>query len=246
MRKIDIPKNKLKKLYQKRGLSANKIADIFKCSDTPVYRLLKEYGIKTTQRWQKINRENLSYKQRQIVLGSLMGDACIPKLYSGEIHYRIHFAHKFGHKAYLAWKNRVLYPFSLRIGIKKEKTSKHGFQFRTIGHPIFKKLRNSFYPNGRKTVPNEIMEINSLGLATWFMDDGAYHNYILRLSTDSFNKEGINRITNYFGEKWNMFPKIGISMPSKTFHLKFLAKDRNRFFKIIKPHIVPCMSYKLS
>ena len=135
----------------------------------------------------------LSRKQEQILVGTLLGDAHLEK---NGTNVRLRIDHKESQKDYLKWKqsefknlpcgeSRLVSGFDRRNG----KTYRH-WHFSTYSLKIFNSYRRIFYKDKIKIVPRNIMKLmySPLSLAVWFMDDGHKRTdcNALRLSTDSF------------------------------------------------------------
>ena len=130
--------------------------------------------------------------QKQIILGSLLGDAGInkDKRYEG---YEFAERHSIRQIDYLKWKNQYL-NFNFKT------YEKHNLCTIRKSNKIFKEYKKLFYKGFTKVITKEILnKVNSLGLAVWYLDDGDYvykSNYI-RLATHNFKLEG-----NEIIKKW--------------------------------------------
>lgn len=94
--------------------------------------------------------------------------------------------------------------------------------------------------------------IDSLALATWFMDDGSYYynstnrGSRMKIATCSFTDDEQNLMINYFQNKWELNPKINYDNKNYKYPvLYFNADDARRMVEIIRPHVIPSMEYKL-
>jgi transposase len=176
-------------------------AERFNVCLTTVWKWARKLGInRKTNRYKDLDCE-LTQKQEEILVGSLLGDGSLSKV---ELPARLS-AYKEGHSVqqenYLLWKYEQLKPFSCRFKKEIRKTTIKGFDhdankaiysdipheffvMNTIFHPIFVNLENKWYlrdkdgkyifdDNGRriKIVPKDI-NLTPLALAVWFFDDG--------------------------------------------------------------------------
>ena len=142
----------------------------------------------------------LNKKQREIIIGSLLGDGSLTKVY-GNGNSAFRDAHCPAQLNYLKWKHLTLEPFSLPLKVEKRATIK-GFNkstnspimdkntksdvwvMRTLSSPEIKELEKQwylrdearnykFYKNRRiKIVPEDIV-LTPLSLTVWFLDDGS-------------------------------------------------------------------------
>ncbi len=129
--------------------------------------------------------------QRQVIIGSLLGDGYIPKKQSS-----LHICH--GHKQLLYMqhkkqllgrlvKSRIKYHHYTNRG--KEATN---IYLSTTPHQFIKEQKTEFYPGGIKCIPeNSVKMLQPLGLAIWYCDDGAVMRNKARLCTNCFTKTEI-------------------------------------------------------
>lgn len=86
---------------------------------------------------------------------------------------------------------KVSYPFCYGNSIISGRLIKDNGRIVVESHvnQALNKYRDVWYPNGKKIVPSMVYDLNPLGLAVWFMDDGSYHkgtsNYYF--ATDGFS-----------------------------------------------------------
>lgn len=155
--------------------------------------------------------------KEQILLGTLLGDAYIPKLSGRATTYKISWEHCLEQEQYALWKaensldNYSIYKRS-RLDIRTNNTYHSITCYSTKDN--YQNYRELFYQD-EKQVSQEILDrLEPLGIAVWFMDDGNmyYNSNIchLTLSVNGFNEESIDRIINYFQTKYNInFKKTG-------------------------------------
>jgi len=194
----------------------------------------------------------LTKKAREMLFGSLFGDAGIYKSTDSR-HYHLMICHSPKQREYMEWKESFLSPISSGI---KQATHYHRIRkkeyttltLRTRNLSYFTMLRKKFYPEGKKRVSRKLLNtLTSLGLATWFMDDGTTgvnnRKYPqLFLCTCSFSQKDNEIIQRYFQEELDIRVLIhGGKYPC----LYFNKPNSIKFIKIIKKHIIPSMSYKL-
>ena len=119
---------------------------------------------------------SLSPVQRQIVLGSVLGDGWFgTKLsQSGElVGVNVNFAHKEEHEEYLNWKAKILKPYICSIYGDNIITA----EMRKIDEPWMFHLyeeskRGISHKRDYNLSPTLLRNIGPLGLAVWYMDDG--------------------------------------------------------------------------
>lgn len=198
------------------------------------------------------NNIALSQVQKQIVFGGLLGDASFHKKDN-----TFSFSHCQKQKDYLLWK----YSFfddnqKSQIYERIYKQGYVGYSFRTrVNHQwddLYSYLKHHLYSNtGRKKISLKYLEnIDELGLAIWWMDDGCLSihkgNRWGKLCTEAFNYEEHILLQKYFKDKW----KINVDIKQekgKYYFIKFNVTALKRLFSLIYKYVVevPCMIYKI-
>jgi recombination protein RecA len=110
---------------------------------------------------------SLSEVQRQIVIGSLIGDGSM----RCKTNALLEINHSFDQRSYVDWKfsrlsDLVATPRKVRGG----NGGRIAYRFVTRSVPALTPFFHLFYTNGRKRVPE--LSLGPLTLAVWFMDDG--------------------------------------------------------------------------
>ena len=245
-----ITKNQLKKEYLINKLTDYDMAKKHGCSDTWIRTLRKRYGIKSIKPYERNKMQNLSQKQKELVYGSLLGDLTI-KFGGRKVNKNAFLYISQINKTLSEFKYKILSDFvKTKIESYKDKrpNRKKSYCFRTISHPIFTEIYNNLYLNGIKTISKEWLEkLTPFSLAMWYMDDGSVtkSNHQMRISTESFNYKEHLVLKEYLNKKWNINPDIIKSAKPSKFLLYFKAKERDNFFKLVSPFIIPEMQYKI-
>ena len=76
------------------------------------------------------------------------------------------------------------------VAITDKRTGKirYNLSFATLALPCFNELYLSFYLDGKKIIPNNIVDLlTSVSLAYWIMVDGSFTGSGLRLHTNAFS-----------------------------------------------------------
>lgn len=192
----------------------------------------------------------LSQKQKEIVVGTLLGDGYLES--DGFKASRLQIKQCEFKKEYVFWlyeelKNLVKTPPQQRKDNKQ-------WYFSTRSIIELDAYRKIFYKNKRKLVPSNIKEllVSSLSLAVWFMDDGTLDyrvrsHYSFSLSTDSFTIYEVRLLQEVMNNKFGI--QTSIQTPSsrgKKYVKLYIGKDgREMFLKTIHRYILPCFYYKL-
>ena len=191
---------------------------------------------------------SLSKHQREIVIGSVLGDGCLPPNWS-KTNYCLKITRSEKQKEYIDWQYENLKPFVLTAPRLYEPT--HAYTMRTISHKEITKLHSIFYKNGKKIMPSEMIKYIKLPLvlAVWFMDDG---NAVIRknklegyhLNTQSFSLEENKEIVALF-EKIHSI-RSNIERNNGYYRIAIWQKwSREKFRNLIEEFIITSMRYKL-
>lgn len=203
-------------------------------------------------KYKKIEEDN---RLKQFMIGSMLGDGSIPKKDKNAKHYRITLGHGAKQLKYLEWKVNILKEYELSTGvitkvIAKSDRYKSGecisYHMKGRNNPYFTEYRYKFYQENRKTLPDLVNEIDSFGLAIWYMDDGyitldkARNKKFYRIATDSFIKEELDKLVLIFKNKFDI--KVTINYNRE---LRISEQDNDKFLKLIFSYILPDFYYKL-
>lgn len=180
----------------------------------------------------------LNSMQKELVVGSLLGDAYLMPTTAGYC-YRVN--HGLMQYAYVDWKYEMLKEY---VRTRPRKSGKCYF-FRTITHPEFFHYRKLFYPNGRKIVSVELLtnELTIFGLAVWIMVDGSADGKALRLNTQSFSYEENMLLSDLLRAKFGI--SASINKDRGYFRLLIATASMQHLASLVRTHIIPDMLYKL-
>ena len=134
----------------------------------------------------------MSERQKQLLVGMLLGDAHLERQ-CGARTARLKIEHSVKQSAYVDWKYRewrdwVRTPPRVRARRNRLGTVSTNVGFTTLSHVDLEEFRVRFYRDRRKVVPGDL-ELSSLSMAVWFMDDGSRKSSQCRglyLNTQSF------------------------------------------------------------
>lgn len=179
-------------------------------------------------------------KQLEILTGSILGDAYVAP------QGKIQIEHSIKHLPYLMWKYQELasiaYPsLPARVQHRIAHIGKTYESRRFWIRQFFRPLRSQFYKDKQKIFPRNL-KLTPLALAVWYMDDGHYEKLKHRsiLATDGFDRESVQRIQNALRHQFSIESSI-----RKSGKLVFTKDNRERLFDMIRPYIIPSMSYKI-
>jgi len=194
-----------------------------------------------------LKRVPFTERQRSIVVGCVLGDACLHPNWSST-NYTLKITRSEKQKAYIDWQHEQLKPFVLTAPRWYEKT--HSYTLRTISHSDLTSLYREFYPEGKKILPDRIKEYiqDPLTLALWFMDDGNVklnHGAIggYNINTQSFTEEENDTIAQCFVDLFGIQARVERNKGYFRIGI-YASKSRSIFREMIQAHVIPSMQYK--
>ena len=236
----------------KSGKTDEEIAKYFKCEITTIksYRTRGDNAGKyNIIRYFSQEEHKLSYLQKQMVLGSLLGDLNLsnPNV-KGDENSRLAIVHCKKQEELFMKKVEILGEFmgNYRYCTPKpdSRTGKvyNGYRGNSKAHNEFTDIYNILYKNGKKTITCEYLNMidHPIALAYLFMDDGSRDGVI---ATMSFSLPENILISEWLYERWG----IETSIQSREKWPKIYIKQNTRlkFEKLIFPYMVKSMYYKL-
>ncbi len=195
---------------------------------------------------------NLTKQQRAAIIGMILGDAYLQA--TGAKNARLRLEHKADHKDYLIWKTGLLpslfqgKPVFLGRTHPKTKATYHYVRQQSNASPVLGKIRKIFYPNGKKTIPNDLERFlrDDIAFAIWFYDDGYYYRRdrcsYLYLGRVSMKEAEI--ASGAVVERFKISSKV-LDKKNKGFALYFSRAESEKIKRILEKHPVPVMAYKI-
>lgn len=184
----------------------------------------------------------------RVIRDSLLGDG---SLHSTGSNFAYSESHKADHGPYVEYLQQSL--GNVAKGELQKVTSGYGsnmIRVNSIQNYLLTQLYHEWYPNGRKTIPNNLSWMDDASVAKWYMDDGSLSHHEGQrdracFATNGFSKDEVDRLgarltemygvstTTYFSKGWTLRVNAGRD-----------NSIANMWHKIA-PWIVPCMRYKL-
>ena len=193
----------------------------------------------------------LTLPQRQILYGIILGDGYLQK--TGRRNARLRLEHGEKQKEYLMWKIEKLKnlfqggPKYLERFHPKTGRKYCYWRHQSQSTPLLGKLRRIFYPQGKKTIPENLQKyLSPQTLAVWYMDDGYYgrrdnSGYLyLGKVTNLEAKRVSEALLKVFGLKTKILNK-----KKKGFVIYFPPTSLKKLKKIIQKYILFYFDYKL-
>ena len=235
------------------GLTVKQMAVNYKCGQVVVKKRIKEFGLvwlsdtggSIQVRNLRIQEASLTQRQRDIIIGSILGDGYISRNKSkvtGQIvgNTSIQMFQCKERKDYLLWKADELKPFTKDAYQDKKYLT---YYVNTVNYNLFNEFYNLFIKDGKKIVPVNIVDyLNELVLAVLYMDDGHTEK-----SMSSICSEGFTEDENYILAE-AIEAEIKKCKRKKyggfNYYLNFPAVEHRKLHRIIDPLFHPCFEYK--
>ena len=198
--------------------------------------------------------ESFPYEIKQLILGSLLGDASINANDKDGGYRCVHFSQSDKQIAYFNYKKNLLGKYALG---ERTRTSGYGSLMHdmhtTTNLEINKFLNEHCIKNGKKFVTQEwCNELDPMGLAFWYMDDGSISNRDndrlgcrIHISTNGFSLQENKTLANMLRDRFGIKATIGDKETYKGHTLILDVKNTERFCSLIAPYVCDSMKYKL-
>ena len=228
-------------------LNHNKIEEIKKCI--------------MTKRKKQIN--NLTYDEKQIIIGSLLGDGYIfrsSQKIIGSSTYLI-LEQGIDQINYLLWKGLKLqrlgakfYQYYKYSKVRKRVVTRN--QVRTESLFLIGDMISYIYSDSGKYINTDVIKyLDAPGVAIWFMDDGSLGSkrkdqpgYSLRICSLNFNYEDHVVLKNAIKGCFDINTKIGAYNRNGIpyYYISFNKRNSLLLKEIINEYVIPSMKYKLN
>lgn len=234
-----ISKPSIEELYESaKNFTKEEIAKKYNVCISTVSKWLKEYKITLT----KSDFKKLTQMQRDVVIGSILGDGSI----DGRI---LGMCHSIKQEEYLDYKRSF---FQNEIGEKyyRKYRGYKSVRCRTKAFGEIKILESVFYTEKhKKIIPVNIKDfLSPLSIAIWYLDDGSRKgkNYG-NIATCCFTYEENLLLSNAINEIIGIESKVVID--NQKYPMLILPAKNDTFLKFcryIEKYVPDCMRYKLS
>ena len=203
-----------------------------------------------------MKNNNLSQDQKDLLIGSLLGNASL-QTENGQT-WRVRFIHRALHLPYIEHKYQIMKDFC-ETGPKyseyfDERTNKtyNRYYLNTITSDKFRYFANKFYKHeysigSKKYLPTTVIhDLTPKALAYWYMDSGALKwvgkSNAVRFCTDAFEPHHVIFLNHHLKEKFNL--KCSIQKKDKIYRIGIAEESYPILKDLIYPHLLPCMYYK--
>ena len=183
---------------------------------------------------------DLTEDQRQLILGSLLGDGSLR--YASEQNVSFRIGHGERQQDYCQWKREMLAPFANKMG----KTGK-GFGFDTIPMRQLAELHTQAYgPQGRQVSEAMLTALDARAVAVWYGDDGTFSGSYERWG---HGKAEIACVSLSHADKERLaarLEELGMGRPTvRGRSLLFSGERAHTLHEKIAPYLHPSLDCKL-
>lgn len=250
----DITKDVLQDLYVNKRKTTYEIAEIFQVHRKTITRYLKKYNIAinfSKRKFEIIKKVPFTKEQKEMIIGTLLGDGCITPHGGKNKSYRLTISHCEKQKDLVLTKKAILGNFVNNV---RKKIDKRGnstmYEFTTVTHNEFKFYYDLFYNNGKKEIKDSLINyITPRSLAFWIMDDGSFdkRKFTSRLHTEGFNEAENIKLQSFLKAGFNVKSKVcKYNRNGKEYCYISINKENTiKLSKIVEEYFVDCMKYKI-
>jgi predicted DNA-binding protein YlxM (UPF0122 family) len=244
------PKEKLIELYLYKNLTTYEIAEIFNVNRTSVRKWLKKYDISINpkqRKYEQVKKVPLTKQQREMIIGTLLGDGLVGEHGRKNKSCRIHIAHCDKQKSLVLDKKAVLGNLVNTIS-KRTKCNSTMWSFVSVVHNDFKFFRKLFYKNGKKVIRRELeYHITRRSLAYWIMDDGSCGKCNMRLHTSGFSFEENLILQSILKIKFGIKCKVCEYKRNDNiyYYLSFNKRNSQILSDLVRIYILDYFKYKI-
>lgn len=196
---------------------------------------------------------SLSNVQKDILIGTLLGDACIERSKPNH-NSRLRFDQTFPNHAfyltslYTHFKDLTSKCPSVTIRQPDKRTGKvySTISFKTLSFPCLNTFQELFYKDNKKIIPNNIGELlTARALAYWIMDDGGKgSNGVMVLHTRSYTLTEVKLLQQVLLNNFNLTSRLSEKTPGQWVII-LPVKQLTPLKDIVAPYMNVSMLYKL-
>ncbi|MCK5607532.1 hypothetical protein KAR91_36955 [Candidatus Pacearchaeota archaeon] len=201
-----------------------------------------------------VKSPTLTYEQEQVVLGSLLGDGTIRKATKKDSYGvpMLTESHSESQRDYMMWKVAAYENLEPKFRSSYTTAVANGTQkyacltMHTKSHPVLLQYREMCLDPEtqiKRVTWDWLSKIDALGLAVWFMDDGAFHKqkqqnrYSSSITLMPGTAFEISLYWRYFAEKWGLHPRISPVKGTKCWRVRFSVDETERLRQILLPYL---------
>ena len=192
--------------------------------------------------------------QEQVLVGILLGDGHLESKNRG-MTYRLKIEHTEQQKAYVDWLHSHFIEWvampprskTRRADFQRKSGEYNLYGFQTLSAGSLRFFAHQFYDGAKKAVPTRVGRwLTPLALAVWYMDDGSIKSKDHRtfiLNTQGFTGKDLEVLQKALIERFGV--KTTFRKQKEGTQLQVSNESNEVFVRLILPHILPSMRYKI-
>jgi hypothetical protein len=190
---------------------------------------------------------NLTKRQKEILIGLILGDGNLSKPGGPNANSRLRVNHGYKQLFYNKWLKREFKSLNASIDIFEPSKNTYGkTKMNRMCTKVCKELTWFYYQSytPKKSLSKSwLQEISPLSLAIWYQDDG-YKNM---LNTQCFTQKDLTILKDVLKDKFKLDCNIvEYKKNNKIYYtITFTGKNHEKFNNLIKPYLLPKFYYKL-
>jgi recombination protein RecA len=197
----------------------------------------------------------LSEQQRQVVLGSLLGDGSLSPNSRDRTGVRFRLGDGARQHTYLDWKTTLLgnIGHSTRVNAKGAKFT----DFRAL--PELHEVWESVYIGDKLVISEDYLKaLTPLSLAIWYCDDGSFTlrsrgrqqrteggTGRIEICVEALSEGPRVRLRDYLNDVWGLIVRLRPAGSAQKAVLTFTTAATDRFQELVAPFVPEVMDYKL-
>ena len=201
--------------------------------------------------WEVEEPMSLTQRSREIIVGSLLGDACLER--NGK-NVRLRIDHGRQQEAFVNWKFQELSelgpstPKRLEVFDSRTNQTYIHYRFSSRTTEVLNEFFESFYDDhGVKRIPPSIDAYpnSALSIAVWYMDDGGRRGDCRSgyLNTQAYRAEEVEILRDCLLRKFAIPTRTHFAAGRPRIYIA--SADFEQFCSWIRPYVIPEMQYKL-
>jgi hypothetical protein len=193
----------------------------------------------------------LSKEQREVLVGLMLGDACLESQNAGRT-YRLKIEQSAQHEAYVRHLHGLFEPWVLSPPHSKRCKASNGSEtiswaFSTVSHAAFRFYAQQFYGEQRKRVPKLIHRwLTPRGLSYWYMDDGSVKSNQSKgviFNTHGFQRPDVEHLIAVLQTQFALSAKLRHQKDGWQIYISGSCFEQ--FLELVEPCVLTEMRYKL-
>ena len=185
---------------------------------------------------------SLTQEQKALIIGTILGDGYL-RIIPRRNNAFLEVNHSINQKDYVDWKYRILKSI-VKSGPRLRKGNGHRIacRFYTRSMSEITQLFRTFYQNGKKVIP-ENLNLEPLGLAVWFMDDGSRSRNSLYINSQQFNLGDQIKLQKLLLDRFGI--RSTLNKDKIYQRIRIVTEDAKKLCDLIRDFVPKSMKYKL-